>query len=55
MKIELTEEEWNRALNAMALASYVQIAPLMAKMFSQLQEQQNEVKKEPEKPRVVSK
>ena len=53
MKIELSDEEWGKVLNAMALAPYAQIAPLMAKMFSQLQEQ--EIKKEPEKPRVVSK
>jgi hypothetical protein len=37
MKVELTEEEWTRFLNAAALAPYAQIAPVLSKVLSQLQ------------------
>jgi hypothetical protein len=37
MKIELTEEEWTRLLNAAALAPYAQIAPLIQNVVQQLQ------------------
>lgn len=37
MKVELTPEEWNRLLNAAALAPYSQIAPLIQKVVEQLQ------------------
>jgi hypothetical protein len=37
MKVQLTEDEWARLLNAAALAPYAQIAPVIAKVLSQLQ------------------
>ena len=46
MKIELTEEEWSRLLNAAALAPYIQIAPLIQKVIEQI----NQQKQQQEKP-----
>ncbi len=37
MKVELTEEEWTRLLNAAALAPYAQIALLIQSIVAQLQ------------------
>jgi hypothetical protein len=34
--VQLTEEEWNRVINAMALAPYSQVAPLLEKIAKQL-------------------
>jgi hypothetical protein len=39
IRIELTEEEWSRALNAIALAPYIQVAQLIEKIARQVQEQ----------------
>jgi hypothetical protein len=39
MKIELTEAEWGRLLNAAALAPFNQIADLIAKVGEQIQKQ----------------
>ncbi len=38
MQVELTEQEWTVLLNAAALAPYAQIAPLIQKVITQIQE-----------------
>jgi hypothetical protein len=40
MIVDLTEEEWGRVVNAMALAPYAQIAPLIEKVAMQIRNQQ---------------
>jgi hypothetical protein len=40
MIVDLTVEEWNRLLNAAALAPYAQIAPIISKVVAQCNQQE---------------
>lgn len=42
IKVELSKEDWQRLLNAAALAPYAQIAPTLERLAAQLQSPKEE-------------